>query len=78
MAVTMDRTVTDVDRNPTPPFARDASDVVAAMGSDPSSGLTATEASARLASNGPNAIAGEVPPSAWAIAAQNHPETDRS
>jgi Ca2+-transporting ATPase len=70
MTVPMDRTVTDVDRDPTPPYAREASDVVGAMGSDPSSGLTATEASTRLASGGPNAIAGEAPPSGWAIAAQ--------
>jgi Ca2+-transporting ATPase len=70
MTVTMDRTVTDVDRDPTPPFAREASDVVGAMGSDPSSGLTRAEASARLSSHGPNAIVGEAPPSGWTIAAQ--------
>ena len=52
-----------------PPFARSADDVLAAAGSDAGSGLSASEAAARLASHGPNAITAEKPPSPWAIAA---------
>src|SRR5258706_10562799 len=52
----------------TPPFARDATDVVAALGSDASTGLTAGEATARLAEYGANQITSEKPPSVWAVA----------
>src|SRR6478672_6906594 len=52
-----------------PPFANTVDVVLAAAGSDAGSGLSATEAAARLASHGPNAIIAEKPPSAGAIAA---------
>ena len=52
-----------------PPFANTVDVVLAAAGSDAGSGLSATEAAARLASHGPNAITAEKPPSAVAIAA---------
>ena len=52
-----------------PPFANTVDVVLAAAGSDAGSGLSATEAAARLASHGPNAITAEKPPSAGAIAA---------
>ncbi len=48
--------------------AVDVAAVVAAFGSDAKRGLGATEAAARLARVGPNAIAGEKPPSVWAVA----------
>ena len=38
------------------------------MGSDAEAGLTAAEASARLAQHGPNEIAAEQPPSIWRVA----------
>ena len=50
------------------PYVRSAKDVVAAEASDADSGLDAAEAAARLASLGPNAIAGEKPPSTIAVA----------
>ena len=53
-----------------PPYARDAADVVTALGSDAASGLTGAEASARLARVGPNEIAREEPPSVWQVALQ--------
>jgi Ca2+-transporting ATPase len=49
-------------------FAVDANAVVAAMGSDVERGLGVQEAAARLARIGPNQIARDKPPSAWAIA----------
>lgn len=52
------------------PYALAAGAVVAAAGSDSSSGLSATEAAARLSSYGPNEIPAEKPPSMWAVAAQ--------
>ena len=52
-----------------PPYAQDSAEVVAALGSDASSGLTAGEAAERLARHGPNAIEGEKPPSLLAVAA---------
>jgi P-type Ca2+ transporter type 2C len=51
-----------------PPYAREAADVVAALGSDASEGLTAAEAAARLSRYGPNEIAKEKPPSVWQVA----------
>src|SRR5262245_37000695 len=51
-----------------PPYARPADDVVTAQGSDVDRGLTADEAARRLATEGPNAIAAEKPPSAAAVA----------
>ncbi len=48
---------------PIEPHAQDAADVVAGLGSDAADGLTAAEAAARLARDGPNAIAAEAPPS---------------
>ena len=57
-----------VDRDTSPPYARDAAEVVAALGSDATTGLTAGEAAARLARYGPNRITGEKPPSTWSIA----------
>ena len=53
-----------------PPYARDAAEVVAALGSDADSGLTGAEAAARLSRYGPNEITKEKPPSVWAVAAQ--------
>ena len=50
------------------PYVRSSKDVVAAEASDADSGLDAAEAAARLASLGPNAIAGEKPPSTIAVA----------
>ncbi len=49
-------------------FAQEPGDVVAALGSDADRGLSAAEAAARLTRYGPNQIAGEKPPSVWAIA----------
>ncbi|HVN60980.1 MAG TPA: cation-translocating P-type ATPase [Gaiellaceae bacterium] len=53
-----------------PPYARDAAEVVAGLGSDATAGLTGAEAAARLARYGPNQIKGEKPPSVWAVAMQ--------
>ncbi len=50
------------------PYAQPAEEVLAGLGSDAATGLTAAEAASRLATHGPNAIAAEKPPSAWAIA----------
>jgi P-type Ca2+ transporter type 2C len=52
------------------PYARDAADVVAALGSDEADGLGAAEVTSRLSNYGPNEIEGEPPPSTFAIAAQ--------
>ena len=41
-----------------PPYAREASDVAATWGTDPSRGLTSAEAVSRLARYGPNKITG--------------------
>ena len=54
-----------------PWFAQDAERVVAAMETDAERGLSRTEAGARLSRYGPNQIAGEKPPSVWAIALQS-------
>ncbi len=51
-----------------PAYLRDVQDVVSAMGSDASSGLTGGEAAGRLSQYGPNEILGEPPPSVWAVA----------
>jgi Ca2+-transporting ATPase len=51
-----------------PPYAREGADVLAALGSDPESGLSASEAAARLSKYGPNEIAKEQPPSVWQVA----------
>ena len=53
---------------PTAPFAQAAADVVASAGTDADAGLTAAEATARLARFGSNEITGEPPPSLWAVA----------
>ena len=53
-----------------PPYFRAAAEVVSAMGSDTSSGLTAAEAATRLSNYGANEITAEPPPSMWAIALQ--------
>jgi Ca2+-transporting ATPase len=50
------------------PYAHQAVDVVATLGSDPSSGLTPAEAASRLARYGPNRIAEEKPPSVLVVA----------
>ncbi|MFI6676194.1 cation-translocating P-type ATPase [Kribbella sp. NPDC050470] len=52
------------------PYSLAAEAVVAAAGSDTGSGLSATEAAARLSSYGPNEIPAEKPPSIWVVAAQ--------
>jgi Ca2+-transporting ATPase len=49
-------------------YARAAADVVAGLASDAENGLTAAEAATRLSRYGPNQIAAEKPPSAWAVA----------
>jgi len=51
-----------------PPYARDATEVAAALGSDPALGLSAQETAARLSRSGPNEIRGEQPPSMLAVA----------
>jgi P-type Ca2+ transporter type 2C len=48
-----------------PPYAREAADVVAALGSDVATGLSAAEAAKRLAKNGPNALPAEAAAPAW-------------
>ena len=50
------------------PFARDADDVVEAMGSNADAGLSTAEATSRRGTYGPNEITAEEPPSTWAIA----------
>ncbi len=50
------------------PFAREAADVVDAMGSNTDTGLPTTEATSRRTTYGPNEITAEEPPSTWAIA----------
>ena len=64
------RGVADPTAAPTspPPFARDAADVAAALGTDATFGLSAEEAAHRLEQFGPNAITSEKPPSVWAVA----------
>ena len=49
----------------TPEYQRDAIDVVAALGSDSSRGLSNLEARARLEQYGPNRLAAERPVPAW-------------
>src|SRR6478672_6121123 len=51
-----------------PPFAQDASEVVAALVTDANDGLSATEAASRLSQYGPNEITSEKAPSVWAVA----------
>ena len=53
-----------------PYYSLEAAAVVAAFGSDDVSGLSSTEAAARLARYGPNQITSEKPPSIWAVALQ--------
>ncbi len=52
-----------------PPFSRTAEEVLASLGSDAVSGLSAAEAASRLSSHGRNEITAEKPPSPWAVAA---------
>jgi Ca2+-transporting ATPase len=59
-----------MDADGTPPYASEAAAVVAALGSDETTGLTGAEAAERLARYGPNEIPREQPPSVWAVAAQ--------
>ncbi len=70
MSEAQDATIGAGDPAATPPFAREASDVVVAMRSDAAAGLSAAEATARLSTYGPNQITGAKPPSVWAMAAQ--------
>jgi P-type Ca2+ transporter type 2C len=51
-----------------PPFACDAAEVAASLGTDTASGLSAGDAARRLAQLGPNEITSEAPPSVWAVA----------
>ncbi len=53
----------------TNPFAREADDVVEALGSNADTGLSREEAASRHRTYGPNEITAEEPPSTWAIAA---------
>jgi magnesium-transporting ATPase (P-type) len=55
--------------NAVPPYALDASDVAASLGTDATSGLTAGETAIRLGQYGPNQIMSEKPPSVWALGA---------
>ena len=59
-----------MDANVVPSYAREAAEVVAGLGSNADSGLTGTEAAARLSKYGANEISKEKPPSVWAVAAQ--------
>jgi P-type Ca2+ transporter type 2C len=52
----------------TPPFACDAAEVAASLGTDTASGLSAADAAQRLERFGPNEITSEAPPSVWAVA----------
>ena len=52
----------------TPEYARGTADVVAALGSDASLGLTGAEAAVRLSRYGLNEIRGEEAPSVWQVA----------
>jgi Ca2+-transporting ATPase len=56
----------DIER----PYTREAADVAAAMGVEPTNGLTLPEAANRLATYGPNTIKGEKPPSIATVAMQ--------
>ncbi len=47
---------------------RDVADIVAALDVDPTAGLAATEADARLERYGPNELTAEPPPSVWVVA----------
>ena len=58
------------ERTAPPAYARGASDVIAATGSDEAAGLSAAEAATRLTTYGPNQITGEEPPSTAAVAFQ--------
>jgi P-type Ca2+ transporter type 2C len=51
------------------PHLLDAADVAASLATDETNGLSAAEAAARLAAQGPNEIRGEKPPSILAVAA---------
>ena len=48
-------------------YAKSAEDTATAVGVDPSTGLSGSEAAARLAKNGPNALPAEAPPPAWKL-----------
>ena len=63
-----DVSVPDPGPDAAPPYALDAVDVAAGMGSDPVAGLTDADAVARLARYGPNQITGEKPPSVLTVA----------
>jgi len=66
----VEQDLADADPGPAslPPFAREASDIEAALGTDATAGLSASEAANRLAQYGANEITSEKPPSVWAIA----------
>ncbi|MBO0731699.1 MAG: hypothetical protein J2P57_20740, partial [Acidimicrobiaceae bacterium] len=55
---------------PVPPFAREATEVMAELGTDPTAGLSSQEAAHRLTRFGPNQVTSEKPPSIWAVALQ--------
>jgi len=63
-----DRAATGVKPDGAPPYLHEASDAVAAMGSDELSGLSTAEAASRLSRYGQNEIRAEPPPSVWAVA----------
>src|SRR6478735_1684183 len=63
-----DVSVPDPGPDAAQPYALDAADVAAGMGSDPVAGLTDADAVARLARYGPNQITGEKPPSVLTVA----------
>jgi P-type Ca2+ transporter type 2C len=52
-----------------PPHASEIDDLVRRLGADVTAGLTSAEAASRLATNGPNELRSEPPPSTWAVAA---------
>src|SRR5690242_4883844 len=63
-------TKTSEARGDLPPYAREATEVAAGLESNATTGLTAGEASARLARYGANEIAREQPPSVLEVALQ--------
>jgi Ca2+-transporting ATPase len=60
----------DVAGEAMPPYSLDAAGVVAAYGTNDVTGLSASEAAARLSRHGPNQITSEKPPSVWSVALQ--------
>jgi P-type Ca2+ transporter type 2C len=62
--------LSELEKGGPPPYAREAGQVLAGLGSDGTTGLTVAEAANRLSRDGPNQITSEKPPSTWAVALQ--------